>query len=427
MKRLMVVVIALLPLGASAQIRPGDVVRHLPPQAEMEALASSLGFGARRADSTRPQPTTSGFGDGLHGFYQCFARGCVYYTPDTGVQAVSGPIFTRWGLEGYERGRLGFPIAARRPCAPDSSGAAREYQNFEGGAITARGSDAASPTTVHGSRIGASGNCNVGTPMTTEREAARFRVTVNGIECHQPTNDDSLQRDGVGDEVSVDVFAIFFSVSEYPIGQPSHVTPAMGDTNGFPRRVRAGSGHSLAGGNGGFIERDRFPSSTPWSRTTEPQADRLPLIAWEGTLVRGQNAAVLLPVVWEVDDPVGTLFNDWTRALAATSADSDLNAHIRTMIGGHTAPFGNDARRLFDGVQMRKSAAGPMTRPVGMDDRGDYWAYRPPLQVLTYERASTLASSANDGLPRGVWRVTFRDANELRGFYTLYFQIEMLP
>ena len=430
MKTAIALIAALLAFDAAAQtptLNPRDVARALPPQREMEALAASLGFGAKRADSVRPQPTVSGYGDGLRGFYQCFERGCVYYTPDTGVQAVSGAILTRWVAEGYERGRLGFPVAAKRPCAADGSTFKREYQNFEGGAISARGSDPSSPTTLHGSRIGDAGTCNAAGPSTTERTSARFRITVNGIECHRPTDDDALQRDGVGDEVSVDVFADLFTMAEWPTGEPSHVTAVMGDTNGFTRRIRAGSGRSIAGGNGGFQERDRFPSSSPWERTTEPFEDRLPMLVWEGTLTRGENAVVLLPVLWEVDDPPGNLFTEFVRAHAAARLDSDLVAHVRTMIAGHSARIGDDARRLFDGVRMLKSAAGPMNRPVGMDDRGDRWAYRPPVQVMTFERASTLAASANNGLPRGVFPVEFRDADALRGLYTLYFQIELLP
>ncbi|MDQ3280525.1 MAG: hypothetical protein M3Q69_03850 [Acidobacteriota bacterium] len=56
-----------------------------------------------------------------------------------------------------------------------------------------------------------------------------------------------------------------------------------------------------------------------------------------------------------------------------------------------------------------------------------FYAVQPTAFVLTYESATRIAGAANNGLPRGVFPVEFRDADDLQGFYTLYLQIEVLP
>ncbi len=39
-----------------------------------------------------------------------FERGSIYWTPQTGAQAIPGDMFAEWGKSGYERGHLGYPV-----------------------------------------------------------------------------------------------------------------------------------------------------------------------------------------------------------------------------------------------------------------------------------------------------------------------------
>nr|VDG61777.1 Mycolyl transferase 85A [Streptococcus thermophilus] len=39
-----------------------------------------------------------------------FERGSIYWTPQTGAQAIPGDMFKAWGDSGYERGKLGYPV-----------------------------------------------------------------------------------------------------------------------------------------------------------------------------------------------------------------------------------------------------------------------------------------------------------------------------
>ena len=64
------------------------------------------------------------------GRFQQFQGGAVYWTLGTGAHAVSGAIRDTWAGQGWENGRLGYPISAARVV----SGAHR--QDFQGGTIT---------------------------------------------------------------------------------------------------------------------------------------------------------------------------------------------------------------------------------------------------------------------------------------------------
>ncbi len=65
------------------------------------------------------------------GRMQPFQNGIVYWTPQTGAHAVRGAILAEWGKQGYEKGPLGYPVAAEVK-TPKKDGA---VQGFEIGAM----------------------------------------------------------------------------------------------------------------------------------------------------------------------------------------------------------------------------------------------------------------------------------------------------
>lgn len=65
------------------------------------------------------------------GRFNVFENGNVYWTPLSGAWPVAnGPILDAWGREGFENGRLGYPISDRMPIAGGVQ------QNFQHGSIT---------------------------------------------------------------------------------------------------------------------------------------------------------------------------------------------------------------------------------------------------------------------------------------------------
>jgi len=44
------------------------------------------------------------------GCLQTFQRGAVYWSPATGAHVVSGQVQQRWGAQGWEGGRMGYPV-----------------------------------------------------------------------------------------------------------------------------------------------------------------------------------------------------------------------------------------------------------------------------------------------------------------------------
>ena len=64
------------------------------------------------------------------GRYVHFERGSVYWTPETGAQAIPGDMFAAWGKGGYENGPLGYPVA-------EAEGIGNGYvQKFQNGFLT---------------------------------------------------------------------------------------------------------------------------------------------------------------------------------------------------------------------------------------------------------------------------------------------------
>jgi hypothetical protein len=260
----------------------------------------------------------------------------------------------------------------------------------------------------------------------------RFRVTINGFACGQPTFDDETQRDGVDDEVFVQADLSLYSINEGARNQPSVRSAVIGDSNGFPARIRGGSGSSIFGGNGGFHKDDTFPAGgTPWVRTSEPGTDRPPLLVWEGELIKWENGLLIIPSIWEWDGDTSLELNRYIAALASAWTDSQVEEVMRRAIstGGNHAPMpSNRLLTLFREVRVGKGFPGdPKNRPIGMTENGDFYTYTPQPLVLTYDNAYYISESNNSGRGRGIVSVSFADDERLRGVYTLYIQVEKLP
>jgi hypothetical protein len=117
----------------------------------------------------------------------------------------------------------------------------------------------------------------------------KYRISISGFTVNHQTDDDFLQLDGKGDEVyfSIQILKTDPSGTLNTSWQASKLveTPVIGDKNGFPDRIAAGSASDLGGLRTG--DQVRLPT---------------PFVLWEGTLSGG---LLITPTVWEWDGPIG--------------------------------------------------------------------------------------------------------------------------
>lgn len=76
------------------------------------------------------------------GCYRSFERGSIHWSPRTGARPTWGAIRGAWAAQGYERGRLGYPVG-REVCGLRDAGC---YQGFEGGVMLWSRASGAHPT-----------------------------------------------------------------------------------------------------------------------------------------------------------------------------------------------------------------------------------------------------------------------------------------
>jgi uncharacterized protein with LGFP repeats len=69
------------------------------------------------------------------GAYNTFQWGAIYWSPSTGAQPVYGEIQRVWARQGWENGRLGFPVDQDESVSDYEDGVDLHVQTFEGGQI----------------------------------------------------------------------------------------------------------------------------------------------------------------------------------------------------------------------------------------------------------------------------------------------------
>jgi hypothetical protein len=428
------------------------------PQAAMQSLAMKLGFGAARSDSPVPQPTKSGFGAGRAGYYQCFERGCVYSSPDTGVRAVYGSLFNRFVREGAERGTLGLPTSNEAPCSNPASGF--KYQTFEGGRLLWKAADnttARTPSPAPGGASNCTGNYlyeavtttqsaelvpavtvsaapvgpNQASPVYTPPPSGRFRVTLNGFLVVHETADHSMEVDGKRDEVFILAEAAEFNAAGEILNRTSPESAVLGDIQGYGARIPAGRASDL----GGLRSSDPFPTSEPWRRSGAVSGRRPPMLLWEGTLTQGSRGVIIVPTIWEWDGPTDVLrqyragmasvFARYVRTLNAS--ETSFDRFLAPMTGGPGSarvvgfePTGNAADRPI-GVNVRTGSF----LSASEQQQGLEW-FTPQRLVLTYDLARQAVTNTRDGFGPGVFRITYTDHPELAGVYALFVQVERI-
>jgi len=252
-----------------------------------------------------------------------------------------------------------------------------------------------------------------------------FRVTLNGYSVNHQTRDDALERDGVGDEVTLvlDTATIDSGGRFVPLRWGNIFSSFMGQQ---PRNeIRAGTGTE----RGGLITGDGFPTATPWRRVTPVNPGIPPNVLFEGELTQRANAALIVPMIFEADN-TNTL-----HAMLASALERDrpaITSSVVRMIDGSTSALTRSFLIPGSSLGMRNSVTlgrGPLglgqvdDRPIGMTILGSGFGFTPQTMVLTYDVARE-AARADFGFGRGVIPVRYQDDRSLEGDYTLYIQVE---
>jgi len=123
--------------------------------------------------------------------------------------------------------------------------------------------------------------------------SGNFRVTLTGFRVNHQTVDDALERDGVGDEVTlIHQVAVIDNAGGFnQLIAPGTFTAPLGQAP--PNPARAGSGSP----SGGLVTGDGHPTSTPWVVSTPIISGNPPNILFEGMLTQRANAVVIAPSI----------------------------------------------------------------------------------------------------------------------------------
>lgn len=264
-----------------------------------------------------------------------------------------------------------------------------------------------------------------------------YQIAINGFRCTNETWDDALNRDGNHDE-------IFFVVNTRVTKAGVDVTPpmdaasiVMGDINGFPGRIMAGSGATWWGKqSGGLVSGDSYPSTTPWAQSIDPSGrDFPPYTIWQGDLTQGSDEVVFLtPTIWELDTGGDALqgWIDWQ-----VSVNAKFGVRAKEIVGG-IYPAAN---AIFDAVSLGietfatipgiwNSGGSPKSRPIGLqrDPANEHGTkFNPMIISLTYDLAEYLVNSNMTGKGKGIITYRYLDDPILRGDYQIWLQIKKFP
>jgi hypothetical protein len=282
-----------------------------------------------------------------------------------------------------------------------------------------------------------------------------YRVTVKGFSCNRETADDMLERDGKRDEV-------YLSAISYMLNNQGQTIPrtllkrrsrTMGDVNNRAPEERRCMAGTAAGNLGGIRTGDQVPGTDPWRNNLPAKGDLLPFILWEGQLNANSDQVVIYPSIFEYDGPDDVFTQIWHNsgivklAEAATFIPAQLFASVTGIGKGggynddepgvHPAPsvaqsYPNQFMQLnLPMVDLAKpeyrgfvvDPGRPGDRPIGITYGNNTRVYN-PLQIRLDYNSMRLLSGQDFGYGRGIVPIRFKDQDEWKGDYTLYFSFE---
>ena len=225
-------------------------------------------------------------------------------------------------------------------------------------ATTGGGSNTSGGTT--GGTPGGTSNPGTTTTDTTKPRVdplqGRYRVSITGFTVTSQTYDHLLGIDGKGDEVwlATHVLQLDTTSTSLVVANKVQTSGVFGDVNGFSYRMKAGT----AGSTGGLVTGNVFPSPKGLIGT-----GGFPLVVWDGTLVQGRSAVMIIPTIWEWDDNP-ELFGNWLtgrHSFLARLLQPDRVAMI--LLNQSLDPVEMGSPGLYVHTNMY---ADPRDRPIGL-------------------------------------------------------------
>jgi hypothetical protein len=255
-----------------------------------------------------------------------------------------------------------------------------------------------------------------------------YRVLVNGFLVKTETWDNALQTDGKRDEVFLSTSVAKLTTDGDIISPSEVVSDTLGDVNGQPGRVQAGS----ASPQGGLRTNDKFPTPAPWRSWTDaepPPEDQNypPMAVWEGELDSDRDVLLVTPSIWEWDGgesaaPSWIAWGQQTVEKIAPKVEELVDTPATKLV------FSILELGLDVAVSMTKpSLVGQSAdRPIGMVADGENFVFKPQVLVLTQPKAEAIVNSRPAGKGKGVLALSYKDAPALHGHYQLYMQVQKL-
>jgi hypothetical protein len=256
---------------------------------------------------------------------------------------------------------------------------------------------------------------------------------MNGFHVGHQTKDSALDTDGSFDEIRLMTNTYVINSSGVIVSQHAFKSQVLCDG-----KFRDPDGLPILplnlGSRRGFKAGDDFPTPSPWKLAPEELdvnvPDLPPVTLFQGRLVQGSNAIVIIPSIWEMDgaQQLRTTYNDRLSFLS-----SGLGRSVGDIVRGPQATNGNAALRdgatlglgtMADSIFIGTGFLGlgdPKDRPVGMVKRGNQYVFVPKVLVLTFDVAEAIART--NGLAPGIIKVPYDDDSDQQGQYELYLQV----
>ncbi|MGE0552220.1 MAG: FG-GAP repeat domain-containing protein [Gemmatimonadales bacterium] len=268
---------------------------------------------------------------------------------------------------------------------------------------------------------------------TSPPASGTYQVGLIGFIANRATWDNALQVDGKGDEVyaSTDVKVLALNGTAVPAGlDVSLQSYVYGDVNGQTAAIRKQGGQ--ASPLGGFGNGSSYPNPSYVAYPIQLGDPRtIPMLLWSGTLIRGENAVVVTPTLWEYDgSAVAGAFTGWVRWAQQTATGVLANTQTaRQYISLPNIPE-LDLASLGAGVALAFQEGVLGTdgdRPIGMKLESGRAVFRPRTVVLTYDGVEQLLANQMGSWPRGTILIGYQDDPKWWGDYTLILRVERVP
>jgi len=245
----------------------------------------------------------------------------------------------------------------------------------------------------------------------------RYRVVLEGFKVAQPTQEDPLIGDGLGDEIYIATEVNLYDPSGLLRNTGMVTTSVFGDTRSFPSRIRAGS----ASPTGGLVKYDAYPPIPPGGNAQVVSGLRF--IVWEGDLSDSGEWIGVSPTIWEQDgsDRIFRSFAQYYVMMAGSLKSSD-----RLRIGRESGNW--EILRTCGGADtssptywVSPSGIGPVDVPVNTYREG--WC--PTWVTLNRKTFNTLLAPGTHlyQVAPGLFEMRFRTEYSE---YVLYFRLEKL-